>query len=207
MVTAWEQPVAASPSVQLWIPERESGGPIVEGIFDQTVSGRAAIFSGAAPSALSPSWQQRLADQAARVGRLFQELGYFGRCSFDAILVGKEKGGAEIHWVQCNGRWGGVSIPMTVANRLVGDWTRRPPVIIERRELHGSRRDLQAILDELADELYMPDTHPTGAVILYPGRLEEGTGFGVMVLGETLEAARAQADSVAAKLVPPPDRP
>jgi hypothetical protein len=130
IVTAWEQPVLASPSAQLWIPAAEDGGPIVEGLFDQTVVGEIATFSGATPSALPPDWQRRVAIEAVKLGTLFQALGYYGRCSFDAIIVGDSGELAELHWVECNGRWGGVSIPMTLTNRLTGDWTRSPPVII-----------------------------------------------------------------------------
>jgi hypothetical protein len=202
MVTAWEQPVVASPSAQLWIPDPGQGGPIVEGIFDQVVMGQTGVFSGAAPSALSGPRQRQVADEAARLACLFQDLGYFGRCSFDAILVGDNEADARLHWVECNGRWGGVSIPMTLANRLVGDWARHPPVIIERCDLRGPRRDLPSVLAELDDDLYRPRTHPEGAVVLSPGRLEEGTGFELMVLGDSTEAAQARAQAVAAKLAP-----
>jgi hypothetical protein len=200
MVTAWEQPVLASPSVQLWIPEPCQGAPIVEGIFDQVVMGQTGVFSGAVPTTLSGTRQRQLADEAARLACLFQELGYFGRCSFDAILVGDNETDARLHWVECNGRWGGVSIPMTLANRLVGDWARHPPVIIERCDLRGPRRNLTSVLAELDDDLYRARTHPEGAIVLSPGRLEEGTGFELMVLGDSAEAAQARAQAVAAKL-------
>ena len=49
MITAWESPVAGSPSIHLWIPKDEQGPPIVEGIFDQSVSGTASEFVGAIP--------------------------------------------------------------------------------------------------------------------------------------------------------------
>ena len=44
----------------------------------------------------------------------------------DAILIGESLADARLHWIECNGRWGGVSIPMTLANRLTGDWARHP---------------------------------------------------------------------------------
>jgi hypothetical protein len=203
MVTAWERPILASPSVQLWIPGPEQGTPVVEGIFDQTVLGETAVFSGAAPSRLAPAWCGRLAGEAARLATLLQELGYFGRCSFDSILVGDDEAHADLHWVECNGRWGGVSIPMTLANRLLGDWTRRPPVIIERCGLRGPRRRLADFLAVLEGDLYRPGLRETGVIVLSPGRIEAGSGYQLMVLGETLAAARASADALVARLAPP----
>jgi len=201
LVTAWEGPILASPSAQLWIPDRRDGPPLVEGIFDQTVVGEKAVFSGAAPSALAPDLQHRIATQAVQLGTLFQELGYFGRCSFDSIVLGAEGSPSTLHWVECNGRWGGVSIPLTVANRLTGDWTRRPPVIIERVSLSGRPRPLAEILVELADLLYRPEGAARGLVLLSPGRLEAGTGFEAMVLAESPAAGKAQAGPAATRIL------
>jgi hypothetical protein len=206
MVTAWEESILASPSVQVWIPDRTEGPPVVEGIFDQMVVGPARVFSGAAPSDLPTPWRRRLAQESARLACLFQDLGYFGRCSFDSIIVGEDLAVAELHWVECNGRWGGVSIPMTLANRLLGDWTARPPVIVGRADLHGPPRDFAAILADLEGDLFRPGTRDTGAVILSPGRIEAGTGYELMVLGRSKAAARSHAEAVAARLTPAPDR-
>ncbi len=201
VVTAWEGPVLASPSAQLWIPAPEDGGPVVEGVFDQTITGAAAAFSGAAPSILPPAWQARVATEAVKLGTLLQTLGYFGRCSLDSILVGRDMKRAELHWVECNGRWGGVSIPMTLTNRLAGDWTRLPPVIIEDDRLHGRPRALQDILSELRGDLYHRSRRPNGLVILSPGRLEAGTGYEAMVLEATAAEGQARAPAMADKLL------
>ena len=202
MVTAWEEPILASPSAQTWIPDRREGLPVVEGLFDQLVSGPAREFAGAAPSALPEPWRHRLAQEAVRLAYVFQELGYFGRCSFDAIIAGEDLAAAGLHWVECNGRWGGVSIPMTLANRLVGDWTRRPPVIIDRANLTGAPRNFDDILAELDADLFKPGVRDTGAVIISPSRLQDGSGYEVMVLGKTIAAAQAQAEDLAARLAP-----
>lgn len=202
MVTAWESPIVASPSVQLWIPQRPASEIIVEGIFDQTVVGPARVFSGAVPTGLAPRWQARLAQEAARIGAFFQQLGYFGRCSFDAILVGEGEATSQLHWIECNGRWGGTSIPMTLANRLVGDWHRRPFVIIERDDLKGPGRDVGTFLESISEDLYLPGQRESGAVLLSPGQVERGTGYELMVLGETLSEACKQAENLARRLAP-----
>lgn len=128
-VEVWDCQVISSPSVQIWVPLAEDGPPVAEGIFEQVVAGLKGEFVGAQPTQLSPHWQARLAEEAVLLARLFQTLGYFGRCSFDAVLTGVNLAAAEAHWIECNGRWGGVSIPMTLMNRFVGDWRRRPFVV------------------------------------------------------------------------------
>ena len=202
MVTAWEEPILASPSAQVWVPDQEDGLPIVEGLFDQMVIGSVQEFGGATPSALPEPWCRRLAQEAVRLAYLFQELGYFGRCSFDAIIVGEDFASAKLHWVECNGRWGGVSIPMTLANRLVGDWTMRPPVVIDRANMSGAPKSFDEILVELDADLFKPGLRDTGAVILSPSRLEAGSGYEIMVLGKSVTAAKAHAEELAARLLP-----
>lgn len=202
MIAAWESPVVASPSVQLWIPTRGSGEIVIEGIFDQLVLGKTRVFQGAAPTSLTRYWRERLAAEAARLGLLFQKLGYFGRCSFDAILVGSSEVNARLHWIECNGRWGGTSIPMTLANRLVGDWRRCPFVVIDRGDLDGPGKDLSVFLDEIGEDLYIPGRRNGGVVLLSPGQVERGTGFEIMVMDRTLAAARERAERLSAKLAP-----
>lgn len=201
MVTAWESPVADSPSVHLWIPKEKQGFPIVEGIFDQSVSGTASEFVGAIPSSLDDTWQHQLAKDAVRIGSLFQALGYFGRCSFDAILVGRNLSQATLHWVECNGRWGGVSIPITLANRLVGNWQNHPFVIIEEGHLNLPHANLPWLLHIIKDNLYTPTRSTTGAVILSPSKIESGTGYELMVFGNNVIDAVAIADTIKTKIV------
>jgi hypothetical protein len=200
LVTGWEQPIVASPSVQLWVPRPDESGPLIEGVFDQLLIGRGGAFAGATPSSLPAHWRHRLAAEAARLAGLFQRLGYFGRCSFDAIIVGDGDQDWRLHWIECNGRWGGVSIPMTLANRLVGDWRRRPFVIVDRDGLRRCSRRLEDVLDDMVDELLLPGVRDTGLVILSPGRLEAGTGYNLMVLAESTAAARTSAGRICARL-------
>lgn len=202
MVTAWEEPILASPSAQIWVPDRTDGLPVFEGLFDQMVVGPAREFGGAAPSAVPEPWRRRLAQEAVRLAYLFQELGYFGRCSFDAIIVGEDLASATLHWVECNGRWGGVSIPMTLANRLIGDWTMRPPVVIDRANMSGAPRSFDEIQVELDTELFKPGLRDTGAVILAPSRLQDGSGYEFMVLGKNVARAKAHAEDLAVRLSP-----
>jgi len=191
LVSVWEESVLLTPSAQLWIPRRGDGDPIVEGVFDQKVEGEAGKFVGCTPSSLSGPLKERLAHEAALLGLLFQELGYFGRCSLDSILVGEELSGAELHWIECNGRWGGTSIPMTLANRLVGDWAHHPFVVI------GSARGESAPTFEqvraaVADLLF-DRARGAGLILLSPAPAETGIGVDFMSVGRSLLEAQRTA--------------
>ncbi len=194
LVSVWEESVLATPSVQLWIPLRGQGEPIVEGVFDQSVEPERGKFVGCNPSLLSGDLKERLAYEAALFGALFQELGYFGRCSFDSILVGDDLTNAELHWIECNGRWGGTSIPMTLANRLVGDGASRPFVVIGSVPADAAST-LGEIREAVRDRIFDP-ARGTGLIFLSPAPAETGIGIDIMTMGESLQDARRAASEV-----------
>lgn len=199
-VCAWERSLISSPSVQLWIPLPSEGDPIIEGVFDQIVSGSEARFSGARPSALSPEWQAHIAEEALLLGLLLQMLGWFGRCSFDAILVDGAGHHGSVHWVECNGRWGGVSIPMTLANRLLGDWRTSEMLIVSQRRANGRGMATALFLKKFAAELFGVGQRCKGAVLLSPTQLESGTGIDLLVFDTDRHEALARANSIMSRL-------
>jgi hypothetical protein len=201
MVGVWDYPVIASPSVNVWIPRREEGPPIVEGLFTQAVSGDEAEFVGAEPSDLPKPLGQRIVTDAACLAQYFQNLGYFGQCGFDTILTGDSLENASIHWLECNGRWGGVSIPITVANRLVDNWTRKFLIIVQRTNLDMPPRSLSSILEMLKGHLFSPADRQEGVIILAPGHLVDGSGLNLMAIADTACTARAQLEAVMRLLV------
>ncbi|MGO9174265.1 MAG: hypothetical protein ACLP7P_20190 [Rhodomicrobium sp.] len=79
--------------------------------------GEEGTFVGSVPAELPEKWQHRLVEDALRLAPALQLLGNFGRCSLGTLLVGQTLDSAVLHWIECNGRWGGVSIPMTIVNR------------------------------------------------------------------------------------------
>jgi len=196
MVEVWDHPIVSSPSVQVWVPEREQGMPIVEGVFEQVVAGLEGKFIGAVPAALPNSWEERLANDATRIAYLFQQLGYFGRCSFDAVIAGEDYATGELHWIECNGRWGGVSVPMTLMVRLIGDWSKHPFVIVQRENMNIPPRDFAEVLKLLEGQLYKHGRDKRGVVLLTPGAVERGSGVHFLSLGDTLDEAKATAMNV-----------
>ncbi|MCO4848842.1 MAG: hypothetical protein KC448_12830 [Yoonia sp.] len=167
LVGVWDSDVTCSPSVQMWLPRPETGQPHADGIFEQRVSGLRAAFVGGARSTLPDHIQARLTHEALRIAAVLQRVGYYGRCSFDAVLVRDGNGGLRPHWIECNGRWGGVSIPMTAAKSLVGGTPPEGLVMVQTTD--GDRRlsmlDLIRCLDPI---LYRPDASTEGMVIVAP---------------------------------------
>ena len=194
LVGVWELPLVASPSVQLWIPHRTIGAPIVEGIFEQIVE--EGQFVGASSSTLPAALRQRIAEEAVYIACLFQELGYFGRCSLDTVLLDS----GALLWIECNGRWGGVSVPMTLINRLVGDWQSRSFVIVHRFGLRLRARSFAEVMAQLRDRLFRSGGPPKGIVLLTPDAIEEGSGLHFLVLGDTRSEVLAQAKEIASLL-------
>ena len=113
---------------------------------------------------------------------VLQHLGYVGRCSLDAILVGNDETTARLYWVECNGRWGGASIPMTLNQRLDRmDSTTTICTIFEETHQHAEPRRLNDVLKILEPYLYRHERREHGVVLLSPGRLLDGTGYEFMV--------------------------
>ena len=203
MVGVWEASVLTSPSVNLWIPHATQGMPVIEGIFTQTLKGVEGEFVGAEPSALPADLQNRLAYEAQSLAYLFQCLGYFGRCGFDAVLVGPALDDADIRWIECNGRWGGVSTPVTLANRLTGRGQAAGLVIVQRSALQLPPRPFETVLELLRGRLLEASESPEGVVILLPGRFVDGSGMNFMVLGKDLAQAREMAADTITRLRQP----
>jgi len=192
LVGVWDSPAIGSPSVQTWIPDLADGPPVIEGVFDQIVQGPRGRFVGSAPAELPSRWIEALVRESGLLAGLLQRLGYFGRCSFDAVLAGRSPDEAELHWIECNGRWGGVSIPMTLANRLVGDWRNRPFVVVQREVGPLPRLTVDQAIDRLGDHLFRPESNDNeGAVFLTPRLMAEARGLHFLALGRTAERARA----------------
>jgi hypothetical protein len=188
LVSVWEEPVVRSPSLQGWIPHPHEGPPVLEGVFDQSVTGPMGRFVGCAPSTLPRRIQAHMADEGGRILLLFQKLGWYGRCSLDTILVGRDLESAALHWVECNGRWGGTSIPMTLVNRLAGSWVRRPFVTVGGLFPEGGQH-FGELLRHARSRLYDREVG-RGLVFLSPGPRETGAGFTALWIGGDLEEAR-----------------
>ncbi len=200
MVQVWENNVLSSPSAQLWIPLPADGPPIVEGIYEQHVTGPEGYFSGASVARLPEEWNQKLAHGALMLGHVFQELGYFGRCSFDTVISGEDFRSAVLHWIECNGRWGGVSVPMTFLNRVFGGMPPPPHIIVHRSGLDLLYRSFVDGLEVLDDLLCHPGG-TEGVIFMTPSGFEQETELHFLSLAATTAQATAQAKMVIQRLM------
>jgi len=200
MIEVWEANVIGSPSVQFWIPDPMDGWPIIEGVFDQHVSGDEGRFIGAAMAELPAHFEEAICREGMTLALLFQQLGYFGRCSFDTIIAGADEASAKLHWIECNGRWGGVSLPMSLMNRLFPKGDAPAYVIVQRSGLDFPPLSFGAALNLLRDELFEHDGDSTGIVLTAPDGLERGTSIQFVSLDHTMEAASRRAERVIGKL-------
>jgi hypothetical protein len=109
----WFDDVSISPSSQLWIPG-DGSQPTVEGLFVQKTTGETCIFKGSSPLPEQHPVHDTFKEQSLILGKVLQSLGYTGRCSFDAIVCGK----SDLKFIECNGRWGGTSLPMALMKKI-----------------------------------------------------------------------------------------
>jgi hypothetical protein len=182
--------VLTSPSVQLWIPGRREGTPVIEGLFEQTLAGPGNRFTGAVQALLPQPLEQQLTREAQKLGQLFQELGYFGRCSFDAVISGPGWDDVVIHWIECNGRWGGVSIPMSLMNYLDQGAAARAYVIVQS-PLQGLQPQPFSNLLAKVEQHFGAAVQHKGLIFLSPNALETGSGLHVLCQGKSRQNAIA----------------
>lgn len=199
LVEVWDANVLTSPSVQTWIPNPEEGPPLVERIFEQVLHGEHATFTGAVSANLPPVVEAKLVDGAQQLATLFQQLGYFGRCSFDAIVTGKSLKEATVHWIECNARWGGASIPMSLVHRLAEPGVQPHYCIVQNDDGPYRALDFADALREFADVAASPDLR-SGILFLTPGMTESGVGCHFLALGPDADAARDLAASTQQRL-------
>ncbi|MEC8025693.1 MAG: hypothetical protein VX223_17305 [Myxococcota bacterium] len=182
LTVAWET-TGCSPSTQLWIPPLGAGEIRLDGCYEQLLVGPDGMFLGSIPSRLPAAVNLEMAAVSRQVARVYQQLGYVGRCSFDFILRD-----GQLRIVECNGRWGGTSTPMHLVDRL---FPRQRPAyrardVVEKSLVGASFGELQRRIGEAA---YNAHTG-RGSFILYNvGPLYAHGKFDVIALGKTVDEA------------------
>jgi len=200
LIGRWETHVLQSPSLQLWVPPELDGPPVVEGIYEQQLSGDEGTYVGNRPADLPDDVTQELVDRSWLLARLFQRLGYVGRCSFDLLLVGESLDRCRPEFIECNGRWGGTSIPMTLMNRLVGDFFARAYETRECRAPGLERMQFADLVEQLDAELYDVRTGRGRAVLFNPGAMHTIGAIDVLLFGDTVSAVDRQLDDFERRL-------
>jgi hypothetical protein len=199
LVEVWDANVLANPSVQTWIPRTTQGLPLIEGIFEQILGGDRAAFAGAAPAEPPRDIEDALCRDALRLAVLFQKLGYFGRCSFDTVVTGEHGAADTVHWIECNARWGGVSVPMTLVNRLAMKCHMPHYVIVQNESGGFPPLPFCKALQDLSDLALSPDLQ-SGVLFLSPNLMEAGLGNHFLAFGKDRKLARASVKAVLQRL-------
>ena len=199
LVGLWDVTATASPSVQAWIPSRDQGPPVIEGIFEQRLAGPEGEFVGAVPYRGEPAIVERMTAQAVRLGTLFQALGFYGCCSFDCLVSSDPAGNAILQWIECNGRWGGVSIPMTLANRLCGAEGHDGMVIVQDSGRPLTKAGFGQSCEALGALLYRRGA-TKGIVPLSASCFATGIGVHFLAMAPTQDEAESLAAAALARL-------
>jgi len=201
LLGVWEKNVKASPSVQMWLPHPAQGPPIIEGLFVQTLSEDRGGFVGAEPARLSDPFEQQLKREALKIALTLQLMGYFGRLSLDAVLLSDTEDHTRVHWIEANARWGGVSIPMTIAQKIDPDAMNRGLLIVQKAMSNDHFLNLQQILSTAnVPQVAMHSGAREGVFFLAP---PEGGQLLFAVVGFSTRQATAIAQSVLASASKP----
>lgn len=196
LIDSWETQILSSPSIQLWIPPPSEGEPIIEGIFTQSIEGDAGIFVGSVPAELPNGLAQDIANRSWLLAKVFQQLGYIGRCSFDTLLVGESLDGCRLEFIECNGRWGGTSAPMTLMNRVFGDWRCQPHVSRICAVPGLEKLSFPSIAKQLGMDLYDRRTGRGRVIISMPGRMFARSAIDMIAVGATQIEASCNMDKI-----------
>jgi hypothetical protein len=190
LVVEWHRDVLESPSTQCWIPPAGEGEPEVEEVFEQQLVGAEQMFEGAVLSGLPRELRRQFTIQSWLMCRLFQRLGYVGRCSFDALVVGGSLKDARVKFVECNGRWGGTSTPMHLMKRVFGDFRGVPYRAQDYVDERLRGLEFRHLLELFNEHLYDRRTGK-GRVLLYNvGGVSEHGKFDLVVTGRSFAEVR-----------------
>lgn len=201
LVGVWDCDVVSSPSVQIWIPLASEGLPIVEGVFEQSVQAEAGKFIGARRAALSERLHDQLVSEAMLFACLFQKLGYYGRCSFDAIISKTPRESQKLHWIECNARWGGVSIPLTLANNLQPSHPQGGFVIVQQTLIDAKTVSTDQLIDLLDGLLYKHNKTESGLVLLSPPGQDPEMRVNILAIAGRQNTAETLADTAIKRLL------
>ncbi len=196
LIDVWETDVISSPSVQSWIPPRGTGAPVIEGIFEQIITGLEGAFTGTCTLPLPREIEQEIVDSSFQLALLLQNLGYVGRCSFDLILVGQRIEDCRIEFIECNARWGGTSLPMTLVNRIFAHQP-SPAWCSQKIQMPAGRSyTFLEIVRQLDPDLFDAATGAGRWILFNPGRIQTDSALEAIATGGTPAEARHELDHV-----------
>lgn len=196
LIDAWETSVLESASIQTWIPPIADGPPVIEGIFSQMIQGAQGQFVGCVPLQLPDDLESQLIEATSVLTQLYQYMNYVGRCSFDFLVLGDNLNEARIEFIECNGRWGGTSVPMTTVNRMFPNRSPRPFAAISTDDVFPVSLELSHVVRSMNDVIYQShdSTGQRWLIPFNPNRIQALGGLNWIVLGDDLHQVRQRVD-------------
>lgn len=190
-ISSWEQDVLSAPSIQTWIPPERDLPPRVDGLFEQLLAGAEGEFVGARPAHFPKPVRDAIVYRGLMLASLFKRLGYVGRCSFDLVLTGRTLETSRAVLIECNGRWGGTSLPMLLVRRLVAQRKMATPAFVVRSLLAAGLRDVsfRHLLEHFADDLFDVTSGRGWLVLFDPARMRARSGLSYIALASREEEA------------------
>jgi hypothetical protein len=119
------------------------------------------------------------------------------------VLVGRSLARSRVKFIECNGRWGGTSLPMTLMNRLFGDWQKQPFAVEEYHHKGLRRVPFGAVLEELASDLYDSRSGDGDWVLFTPSRMQQAGTLSIIVLADDWDLAQKRATTWPAERIGP----
>lgn len=199
LVGVWDSDVTCTPSVQLSVPHAIDGPPICHGVFEQQVFGKAGAFVGALKSNLPEKVQRKLIVQSTAIASILQNLGYYGRCSFDAVICNRPDDKNTIHWIECNGRWSGVSIPWTILQSIAPQSVKTGALILQT-PLPGVLISTSQAIKTLRTRLYHHAMSTGGVILLSPPQYSNGSIANLLVFGDAQSIVASISDTAIRRL-------
>jgi hypothetical protein len=190
-VSGWEPQVIMAPSSHLWIPPETDQLPVFEEVLLQSFSkDNPLMFAGSRVADLPASITMKIGKLTLIMGRALQKLGYVGRCSFDFILCGPSIEKGVVKFVECNGRWGGASTPMTLMNRIFGDHRKHAYVhsILQVSDFQGL--SFERFVERFDDILFDRRTGKGYAIVYNVALLESHGQLDLIIIGDSYEEAK-----------------
>ncbi len=197
MVEVWDTEMLSSPTVQVWVPVKGSGSPIVEGIYDRSllsVSDRLVI---AKPAAIPATNKETIVNEAIQLAYALQQLGYYGKLELEGVISGADFVNSHLHWTGCNGRWSGLTLPVALSNRLFD--TEKSIVSIAQLTLKDTKKScFSTVHSALYDLLFTKSNRQARVLLPMPGGSSQTTQF--MTIGSNTAQAEDLTREVAARL-------
>jgi len=136
------------------------------------------------------------------------------------VLIGPSVDRSRIAFIECNGRWGGTSTPMTLMNRLFDRWSSRPYASRVSYVPGLMQFAFPDLLEHFAEELYDARSNRGRLILFNPGGLRTPHGIDMIALGNDWDQASDMVEGELnarlqglvgstgeAQAPPPPDRP